>query len=49
VLLGGVSIAASDATLISVLSAATLLVASLPGAWMLARGNVGAVPEAAAS
>lgn len=47
VLLGGVSIAASDATLISVLSAATLLVASLPGAWMIARGNVGAVPEVA--
>jgi len=49
VLLGGVSIAASDATLISVLSAATLLVASLPGAWMIARGNVGAAPEVATS
>jgi uncharacterized protein (TIRG00374 family) len=49
VLLGGVSIAASDATLISLLSAATLLVASLPGAWMIARGNVGAIPEAAVS
>jgi glycosyltransferase 2 family protein len=49
VLLGGVSIAASDATLISVLSAATLLVASLPGAWMIMRGNVGAVPEPLAS
>ena len=44
VLLGGVSIAASDATLISVLSVATLLVASLPGAFMIMRGNVGAVP-----
>ena len=45
VLLGGVSIAASDATLISVLSVATLLVASLPGAFMIMRGNVGAVPQ----
>ncbi|HEX4668845.1 MAG TPA: lysylphosphatidylglycerol synthase transmembrane domain-containing protein [Solirubrobacterales bacterium] len=45
VLLGGVSIAASDATLISVLSVATLLVASLPGAYMIVRGNVGAVPQ----
>jgi uncharacterized protein (TIRG00374 family) len=44
VLLGGVSIAASDATLISVLSVATLLVASLPGAYLIMRGNVGAVP-----
>jgi hypothetical protein len=47
VLLGGVSIAASDATLISVLSVATLLVASLPGAYLLVRGNVGANPEPA--
>jgi glycosyltransferase 2 family protein len=46
VLLGGVSIAASDATLISVLSVATLLVASLPGAYLIVRGDVGAVPEA---
>lgn len=45
VLLGGVSIAASDATLISVLSVATLLVASLPGAYLIMRGNVGAVPQ----
>lgn len=45
VLLGGVSIAASDATLISVLSVATLLVASLPGAFLIMRGNVGAVPQ----
>ena len=41
VLLGGASIAASDATLISVLSVATLLVASLPGAFLIMRGNVG--------
>jgi glycosyltransferase 2 family protein len=46
VLLGSVSIAASDATLISVLSVATLLVASLPGAFLIMRGNVGALPEA---
>jgi len=45
VLLGSVSIAASDATLISVLSVATLLIASLPGAFMIMRGNVGAVPQ----
>lgn len=45
VLLGGVSIAASDATLISVLSVATLLLASLPGAFLIMRGNVGAVPQ----
>jgi uncharacterized protein (TIRG00374 family) len=45
VLLGGVSIAASDATLISVLSVAALLVASLPGAYLIMRGNVGAVPQ----
>jgi len=45
VLLGGVSIAASDATLISVLSVAALLVASLPGAYLIMRGNVGAVPR----
>lgn len=43
VLLGGVSIAASDATLISVLSVATVLIASLPGAFLIMRGNVGAV------
>jgi glycosyltransferase 2 family protein len=47
VLLGGVSIAASDATLISVLSVATLLIASLPGAYLIVRGNVGATPEPA--
>jgi uncharacterized protein (TIRG00374 family) len=45
VLLGGVSIAASDATLISVMSVATLLIASLPGAFLIMRGNVGAVPQ----
>jgi len=41
VLLGGASIAASDATLISVLSVATLLIASLPGAYLIMRGDVG--------
>jgi uncharacterized membrane protein YbhN (UPF0104 family) len=45
VLLGGVSIAASDAALISVLSVATLVVASLPGAYLIMRGDVGASPE----
>jgi glycosyltransferase 2 family protein len=45
VLLGSVSIAASDATLISVMSVAALLVASLPGAFMIMRGNVGAVAQ----
>jgi uncharacterized protein (TIRG00374 family) len=42
VLLGSASIAASDATLISVLSVTTLLVASLPGAYLILRGDVGA-------
>jgi uncharacterized membrane protein YbhN (UPF0104 family) len=46
VLLGGVSIAASDVTLISVLSVAALLVASLAGAYLIVRGNVGSRPEA---
>jgi uncharacterized protein (TIRG00374 family) len=45
ILLGGVGIAVSDATLISVLSVATLLIASLPGAYLIVRGNVGAVPR----
>lgn len=45
VLLGSVSIGASDAALISVLSVATLLVASLPGAYLLITGNVGATPD----
>jgi glycosyltransferase 2 family protein len=40
VLLGGVSIAATDATLISLLSVATLFLASLPGALILARGGL---------
>jgi uncharacterized membrane protein YbhN (UPF0104 family) len=40
VLLSGASIAATDATLISVLSVATLFLASLPGAYMLARGGI---------
>jgi glycosyltransferase 2 family protein len=46
VLLGGASIAAGDAVLISVLSAAALLVASLPGAYLIVRGDVGATAEA---
>jgi glycosyltransferase 2 family protein len=46
VLLGGASIAAADATLISVLSVAALFVASLPGAYLIIRGRVGAAPEA---
>ncbi len=41
-LLGGASIAAADATLISVLSVAALFVASLPGAYLIVRGRVGA-------
>lgn len=40
VLLGTASIAATDATLVSVLSVAALLFASLPGAYLLARGGV---------
>jgi uncharacterized membrane protein YbhN (UPF0104 family) len=40
VLLGGASIGATDATLISVLSVAALFLASLPGALMLARGGL---------
>lgn len=40
VLLGGASVSATDATLISVLSIAALFVASLPGAWLLARGGI---------
>lgn len=47
VLLGGASIAAADATLISVLSVAALFVASLPGAYLIVRGRVGAISEAA--
>jgi hypothetical protein len=39
-LLGGASIGATDATLISVLSVAALFIASLPGAFMLARGGL---------
>lgn len=46
VLLGGASIAAADATLISVLSVAALFVASLPGAYLIVRGRVGATSEA---
>jgi uncharacterized protein (TIRG00374 family) len=45
VLLGAASIAASDATLLSILSVATLLLASLPGAYLIVRGNVGASAE----
>ena len=47
VLLGGASIGATDATLISVLSVATLFFASLPGAFMLARGGVALALEGA--
>lgn len=47
VLLGGASIGATDATLISVLSVATLFLASLPGAYMLARGGLKPVLEVA--
>jgi uncharacterized protein (TIRG00374 family) len=47
VLLGGASIAATDATLISVLSVATLFLASLPGAFMLARGGIAPALEVA--
>jgi hypothetical protein len=47
VLLGGVSIAATDATLISLLSVATLFLASLPGAFVLVRGGITPVLQAA--
>jgi hypothetical protein len=40
VLLGGASIAATNATLISVLTVAALFFASLPGAYLLARGGL---------
>jgi uncharacterized protein (TIRG00374 family) len=40
ILLGGASIGATDATLISVLSVATLFLVSLPGALLLARGGI---------
>ncbi len=40
VLLGSASINATDATLISLLSVAALFIASLPGAYLLARGGV---------
>ncbi len=40
VLLAGAGIGATDATLISVLSVATLFVASLPGAFLLMRGGL---------
>ena len=46
VLLGGASIAATEATLISVLSVATLFLASLPGAILLARGGIAPALEA---
>jgi uncharacterized protein (TIRG00374 family) len=46
VLLAGASIAATDATLISVLSVAALFFASLPGALLLARGGVAPALEA---
>lgn len=46
VLLAGASIAATEATLISVLSVATLFLASLPGAILLARGGIAPALEA---
>ncbi len=46
VLLGGASIAATEATLISVLTVATLFIASLPGAYFLARGGLKPALEA---
>jgi uncharacterized protein (TIRG00374 family) len=46
VLLGGASIAATEATLISVLTVATLFIASLPGAYFLARGGLKPAIEA---
>ncbi len=49
VLLGGASISATDATLISVLSIAALFVASLPGAWLLARGGIAPALETSPS
>jgi len=49
VLLGGASISATDATLISVLTVATLLFASLPGAYLLARGGLPPGLETAAT
>lgn len=47
VLLAGAGIAATDAALISVLSVATLFVASLPGAYLLARGRVSVADDQA--
>jgi glycosyltransferase 2 family protein len=47
VLLGGASIAATEATLISVLSVATLFLASLPGAFMLVRHGLAPALEPA--
>lgn len=49
VLLSGISIAATEATLISVLSVAALFIASLPGAFMLVQGGVRPVFEVAPS
>jgi glycosyltransferase 2 family protein len=46
VLLSGAMIDATDATLISVLSVTTLFIASLPGAFMLARGGLRPALEA---
>jgi uncharacterized membrane protein YbhN (UPF0104 family) len=47
VLLGAASVGATDATLISLLSVASLFLASLPGAYMLARGGLAPALEAA--
>lgn len=47
VLLGGASIAATDAALISILSVASLFIASLPGAVLLMRGGIAPALEGA--
>jgi hypothetical protein len=49
VLLGGASIGPTDATLISLLSVATLFLASLPGAFLFARGGIAPAVESAAA
>ena len=47
VLLGGASIGATDATLISLLSVAALFLASLPGAFLFAHGGIAPAVETA--
>jgi uncharacterized protein (TIRG00374 family) len=48
VLLGGASIGATDATLVSLLSVAALFLASLPGAFLFARGGIAPAVESPA-